>query len=78
MSKTGDFRMTNKVYEEMVNKEWQELIQDIKLEKQCSGICFDEFRQLMIKHGFSRDEHHLSKVFIAASGDPKSKRGPVL
>jgi hypothetical protein len=26
LSKTGDFRRTNKVYEEMVNKEWQELV----------------------------------------------------
>ena len=67
MSQAGDFRMTNQVYEQMVNKEWQDLVMDIKLEKQCSGISFDEFKQLMAKHGFSKDEQHLFKIFVAAS-----------
>lgn len=62
----------------MVQKEWIELISQLKLEKQCKGLIYDDFEEIMVQHGFAKPNqlNLLSKVFLAATNfqtDPKSK-----
>jgi len=51
----------------MVVKEWNELISEIRLEKQCKGLIYEDFELLMLKYGFAKPDQNkfLSKVFFS-------------
>jgi hypothetical protein len=48
-----DPTQTNRVFKELVAREWSELISGIRLDKQCSGLTYDDFEVLMIKFGYA-------------------------
>lgn len=44
---------SSEVYEQMVDREWANLLQSISPEKQNSGFGFDFFKDLLVSHGFA-------------------------
>lgn len=67
---------STEVYEQMVEREWADLLLTISPEKQNSGFGFDYFKDLMVRHGFAQREHFalLKSVFLSICSSV-SRRG---
>jgi len=44
------------IFEDMIAREYEELVGEIRLDKQCKGLIYDDFEPLMLKYGFARPE----------------------
>ena len=63
-------RRTNKIYHEIVQREWQQVIDAISSEKKRIGLIFDDFVTMMLRHGYAKIENVdlLNSVFHMATG----------
>lgn len=68
-AKTG-MEKTNSIFEDMIAREFDELLADIKMDKQSKGLIYDDFEPLFLKYGFARIDQipTLQKAFLAATG----------
>ena len=71
-SQPSDPTQTNRVFKELVAREWSELISGIRLDKQCSGLTYDDFEALMIKFGYACEtQRDLLQMVFSLFSTPK-------
>jgi CRISPR/Cas system CMR-associated protein Cmr1 (group 7 of RAMP superfamily) len=64
----------------MISKEFDEILADIKIDKQQRGLIYEDFEPLMLKHGFASSLQIplLQKAFSLISNFNQHKRVSVL